>query len=94
MQRVLVGLNKKEEALLTAERGRTRAFVDLMVERQTPQRGLRMDDNILNSVDQLIEVVNRQKASVLYYSMAGGYLYAWCIAPNKGTTITIQNRRK
>ncbi|EEB13728.1 rapsynoid, putative [Pediculus humanus corporis] len=77
LQRVLVALNKQEEALLIAERGRTRAFVDLMMERQTPQRGLRMDDNVINSV------VNKQKASVLYYSLAAGYLYAWCIAPNK-----------
>lgn len=85
-----MALNKQEEALLIAERGRTRAFVDLMMERQTPQRGLRMDDNVISSVEQLIEVVSRQKASVLYYSLAAGYLYAWCIVPNKGRETTLE----
>lgn len=58
--------------------------MDLMMERQTPQRVTRMDNNMINSIDQLLEVVNKQKASVLYYSLAAGYLYAWFIVPNKG----------
>lgn len=84
LQRVLVALNKQDEALLIAERGRTRAFVDLLLERQTPQRGLKIDENLASSLEQLVEIVNRQKASVLYYSIAAGYLYAWFITPNKG----------
>jgi len=31
--------------------------------------------------------VNKQKASVLYYSIASGYLLAWLIVPNKGKFI-------
>lgn len=84
---MLVALNKQDEALLTAERGRTRAFVDLLLERQTPHRGMRVDENLVNSVEQLVEIVNRQKASVLYYSLAAGYLYAWFISPNKGKLV-------
>jgi hypothetical protein len=91
---VLVGLGRREEALLVAERGRTRAFVDLLLERQgsgnsgsaTGQRsGNRVDDSVPTSVDQLVEIVNRQKASVLYYSLAAGSLYSWFIVPTKGT---------
>jgi hypothetical protein len=91
---VLVGLGRCEEALLVAERGRTRAFIDLLLERQrcgdsassAGQRSTnRVDDNVPTCVDQLVEIVNRQKASVLYYSLAAGYLYCWFIVPTKGT---------
>ncbi|XP_049768006.1 tetratricopeptide repeat protein 28 [Schistocerca cancellata] len=75
LQRVLVGLGRQEEALLVAERGRTRAG-------SAPAP--RLDDNTPNSVEQLLEIVNRQKASVLYYSLAAGYLYSWLIVPTKG----------
>ena len=34
LQRVLVALGRTDEALVVAERGRTRAFVDLLLERQ------------------------------------------------------------
>lgn len=89
-----MGLGRREEALLVAERGRTRAFVDLLLERQgrgetgasTGQHaGDRVDDSVPTSVDQLVEIVNRQKASVLYYSLAAGSLYSWFIVPAKGT---------
>ena len=33
------------------------------------------------TIEQILEVVNRQKASVLYYSLAAGFLYAWLIIP-------------
>ncbi|XP_068086833.1 tetratricopeptide repeat protein 28 [Anabrus simplex] len=81
LQRVLVGLGRQEEALLVAERGRTRAFVDLLLERAGTGR---VEDNTPMSVEQLMEIVNRQKASVLYYSLAAGYLYSWFIVPTKG----------
>lgn len=90
---MLVGLGRREEALLVAERGRTRAFVDLLLERQgcgeagsgTGQHaGNRVDDSVPTSVEQLVEIVNRQKASVLYYSLAAGSLYSWFIVPARG----------
>lgn len=119
LQRVLVAMGRPEEALLVAERGRTRAFVDLLLERQgyggqsVAKNGhnsvisivqpsgngtnsgtdaitaaaiasARVDDCTPMSVDQLVDIVNRQKASVLYYSLAAGYLYAWFIVPGKG----------
>ena len=73
-----------------AERGRNRAFVDLLLERQglndsrTKNKHSRFDDIATNSLDQIKDIVNRQRASVLYYSVAAGFLYAWLIVPTKG----------
>lgn len=78
---------------MVAERGRTRAFVDLLLERQGGCYGtngvgegsrLLLDEPSPASVEYLLEVVNRQKAVVLYYSLAAGYLYLWLIIPNQG----------
>lgn len=88
-QHVLVGLGRRDEALLVAERGRTRAFVDLLLERQgfvepnSNSNQLRYDQTP-SSVEQLVEIVNRQRACVLYYSLAAGFLYSWFIVPGKG----------
>jgi CHAT domain-containing protein len=91
----LVDLGRSSEALLVAERGRTRAFVDLLLERQgaatsdAETRGSHgrvalFDNSLPTSVEQIMEIVNKQKASVLYYSLAAGYLYCWLIVPTKG----------
>lgn len=96
LQRVLVGLGRNEDALLVAERGRTRAFVDLLLERQgasTSSRASRIEDSTPSSVDQIVDIVNRQKASVLYYSIAAGCLYSWLIVPNKGGSCGLDARR-
>ncbi|KAJ0173048.1 hypothetical protein K1T71_011224 [Dendrolimus kikuchii] len=36
------------------------------------------------NVEQVLEVVNKQKAPILYYSLAAGKLYAWLLQPHKG----------
>lgn len=85
-------MNRQDEALVMAERGRTRAFVDLLLERQGHAEGSRsksrsnprIDDSSPSTVDQLLDVVNRQRASILYYSIAAGFLYSWLIVPTKG----------
>lgn len=89
LQRVLVALNRHEEALVVAERGRNRAFVDLLLERQgvsekRKSKAFRSDEPVPNTLEQIKEVVNRQRASAVYYSIAAGYLYAWLIVPTKG----------
>ncbi|XP_048370088.1 tetratricopeptide repeat protein 28 isoform X1 [Sphaerodactylus townsendi] len=82
LQRVLVSLGHHDEALAVAERGRTRAFADLLVERQTgPQES---DPYSPVTVDQVLETVNSQRGLVLYYSLAAGYLYSWLLAPGAG----------
>ena len=86
LQRVLVMLGRENEALVVAERSRTRAFVDLLVERQTSKQKLsrKFDDNTPQSVVDIEKIVSRQKAMVLYYSLAAGYLFTWLIVPNEG----------
>ncbi|KAI5635500.1 tetratricopeptide repeat domain-containing protein [Phthorimaea operculella] len=44
----------------------------------------RMEHWSPSTVDHILEVVNKQKAPVLYYSLAAGRLYAWLIQPHKG----------
>lgn len=93
LQRVLVALNRQEDALLVAERGRTRAFVDLLLERQgfdnrrqagdKPNGSSRLEEGF-QSIEQLVDIVNRQRATILYYSLAAGFLYTWLIVPMKG----------
>ncbi|KAA8584274.1 hypothetical protein FQN60_008059 [Etheostoma spectabile] len=69
LQRVLVSL---------AERGRTRAFADLLVERQKgSQHAASADPYVPVTVEHILETVNGQRAMVLYYSLAGGFLPDW-----------------
>lgn len=82
LQRVLVSLGHHDEALAVAERGRTRAFADLLVERQTGQQD--SDPYSPVTIDQILELVNSQRGLVLYYSLAAGYLYSWLLAPGAG----------
>lgn len=86
----ILGLNRHEEALLMAERGRNRAFVDLLLERQgwgelkMKSRNSRIEEFGMNNLDHIKDIVNRQRAAVLYYSIAAGFLYSWLILPTKG----------
>ncbi|KAM9100269.1 tetratricopeptide repeat protein 28 isoform 2-T2 [Sarcophilus harrisii] len=82
LQRVLVSLGHHDEALAVAERGRTRAFADLLVERQTGHQD--SDPYSPVTIDQILEMVNGQRGLVLYYSLAAGYLYSWLLAPGAG----------
>ncbi|XP_055511853.1 tetratricopeptide repeat protein 28 isoform X3 [Leucoraja erinacea] len=82
LQRVLVSLGRHDEALAVAERGRTRAFADLLVERQTGQQ---VSDSLTPvTIEQILEAINNQRSLVLYYSLAAGYLYSWLLAPGAG----------
>ncbi|XP_072520589.1 tetratricopeptide repeat protein 28-like [Salminus brasiliensis] len=82
LQRVLVSLGHHDEALAIAEQGRTRAFADLLVERQTGQH--ETDPYSPATVEHILDSVNKQRALVLYFSMAAGYLYSWLLAPGAG----------
>ena len=65
LQRVLVALGRHGEALVVAEKARTRAVFHV--------KGS-SSDGVTSEAD-VVALVNRQKASVLYYSVAAGYLY-------------------
>jgi hypothetical protein len=84
---VLVSLQRHDEALVIAERGRTRAFVDFLLERQTmlgEDTWYRALDSTPSSCEAIMDIVNRQQSAVLYFSIAGGSLYSWLILPERG----------
>lgn len=85
-QRVLVSLNRHEEALVMAERACTRAFIDYLLERQAGSEGMfRNDiDPAPITCDQIVNTVSKQKSLVLYFSIAAGYLYSWLLTPDNG----------
>lgn len=76
-------LNRCEEALLVTEKYRTRTKTAPHNTRGRPTS----DYHKINSVESILDIVNKQKASVLYFSIASGYLFSWLIVPNKGKCI-------
>ncbi|CAK1541601.1 unnamed protein product [Leptosia nina] len=100
LQRVLVELGRHPEALVVAERGRCRSLDALEKHTSTQNHIISELSNVQrnaaedskerpeqwspSTVDNVLEVVNKQKAPVLYYSLAAGRLYAWLIQPHKG----------
>ncbi|KAI8783209.1 tetratricopeptide repeat protein 28, partial [Biomphalaria glabrata] len=87
LQRVLVSLNRQDEALVVAERACTRAFIDLLLERQAGSAGLfngtTMDLTPI-SIDHITSTVSKQSSIVLCFSIAAGHLYSWLLTPKKG----------
>ncbi|OQR69498.1 tetratricopeptide repeat protein 28-like, partial [Tropilaelaps mercedesae] len=80
LQRAQVLLSRHEAALATAERLRVRF-----------ERGSRYDRGAAHAfpcsqltAELIVDAVDRQKAAVIYYSIAAGMLYSWCIIPQKG----------
>ncbi|XP_071789683.1 tetratricopeptide repeat protein 28-like isoform X3 [Asterias amurensis] len=86
LQKVLVAMDRQEEALAVAERSRTRAFVDLLLGRQSGDDASPVDvmDTVLMTVDEILDLVSMQSANVLYFSVASGHLYSWLITPTDG----------
>ncbi|XP_048757568.2 tetratricopeptide repeat protein 28-like isoform X3 [Ostrea edulis] len=86
LQRVLVSMNRHEEALVMAERACTRAFIDYLLERQAGSEGMfRNDiDPAPITCEQIVNIVAKQKSLVLCYSIAAGYLYSWLLTPDNG----------
>lgn len=90
-QRVLVSLGRHDEALAIAERACTRAFIDYLLERQAGAEGLYRGniDPPPVTPGQITNIVGKQQALVLYYSIAAGYLYCWLVTPRNGKTHSI-----
>ena len=88
-----MALGHHDDALVIAERGRTRAFIDLLLERQLAGGSDNWYDSLDSSpvtLEQILRHVRHQRATVVYYSLAAGYLYSWVISPKHGNG-TFQN---
>ena len=48
------------------------------------KRGKTERDSVPTSVSEIVGLVNRQKASVVYYSVAVGHLHVWLLVPTRG----------
>ncbi|WP_190505345.1 CHAT domain-containing protein [Leptolyngbya sp. FACHB-321] len=84
LQLTLVVQNKTTAALEVAERGRTRAFVELLATRlagdsMPPQTLQRLGQPL--SLPQIQQVARQQNATLVEYSVVGGALYIWVIRP-------------
>jgi tetratricopeptide (TPR) repeat protein len=81
LQQVLVATNRPEQALEIAERGRSRAFVELLAQR------LQKTGTIQNTIQppnlqQIRQIAKAQKATLVQYSTIGNQsLYIWVIKP-------------
>ena len=86
-QRVLVTLDRHNEALVVAERACTRAFIDLLMERQAGSEGFfgnHVTDPHPITTDQITSMVAKQNSLVLCFSVAAGFLYSWLLTPKDG----------
>ena len=84
LQLTLIAQNKTTTALEVSERGRTRAFVELLAARlagdSTPPQTLQRLSQPL-SLPQIQQVARQQNATLVEYSVVGGELYIWLVRP-------------
>lgn len=74
LQKILVGMGKNEEALVAAERCKSRATLDTSnLTRKT----------LVTCSESIFDVVNKSKTNIIYFSLADDELYAWFLQPQK-----------
>ncbi|OTF82303.1 Rapsynoid-like protein [Euroglyphus maynei] len=73
--KILIALQRPTEALLIAERSRTRSF-------SKTKKGFRVFS--ITSIEQIVDMARSQNAAILYYSMTiDGSYNSWLITPNE-----------
>ncbi len=85
LQRVLIAQNNPAAALEISERGRARAFVELLAQRLSPS-GLQDDTPRQTSIEspsiqQIQQIASQQNATLVQYSIVRGELYIWVVQP-------------
>ncbi|MEG4502173.1 tetratricopeptide repeat protein [Microcoleus sp. F6_B4] len=81
LQQVLIAQNKTQEALEIAERGRARAFVELLAARLAPSASAQITINPPN-IQQIQQIAKEQNATLVEYStIKNEALYIWVIKP-------------
>src|SRR5919202_1185428 len=81
LQKVLIAQKKTNEALEIAERGRARAFVELLAARLAPSASAQLTIDPPN-IQQIQQIAKEQNATLVEYSTIGNEaLYIWVIKP-------------
>lgn len=73
LQKILVAMGKNEEALVAAERCKSRATLDTNHSRKT----------LVTCSESIFDVVNKSKTNIIYFSFADDELYSWFLQPQK-----------
>ncbi|WP_293024084.1 MULTISPECIES: CHAT domain-containing tetratricopeptide repeat protein [unclassified Moorena] len=77
LQQVLIAQGKPKQALEISERGRNRALIDLLAAQlsETTQK------TKAPTLKDIQEIAQQQQATLVEYSIFGGQIYIWVIAP-------------
>ncbi len=81
LQQVLITQNKITVALEIAERGRARAFVDLLAQRLSSQEAAQFESPKPLSIQQIQQIARVQNATLVQYSNFSDELYIWVVKP-------------
>ena len=81
LQQALVAQNQTTEALLVAEGGRNKAFIELLAQRQQLSSA-----PVQLSIAQIRQIAKQQHATLVEYSIALNNLYIWVIKPTTEVT--------
>jgi CHAT domain-containing protein len=79
LEQALISQNKIDKALEISERGRARAFIDLLTSKSTKNQEL---INTIPSIAQIKKIAQQQKATLVEYSVIDdSKLYIWVVKP-------------
>ena len=81
LQQALIAQNKTEAALEIAERGRARAFVELLDSRLRTDKSENLAALKPPNIEQIKRIAAEQKATLIEYSIFDEKIYVWAIAP-------------
>jgi CHAT domain-containing protein len=80
LQQTLIAKNEPSEALLVAERGRARAFVELLASKLSENFQVPAS-NKPPQIQEIKQIAKQQKATLVEYSITGDELYIWVVKP-------------
>ncbi|MDJ1184363.1 CHAT domain-containing protein [Roseofilum casamattae] len=82
LQQALIAEQQGEAALEVAERGRARAFVELLAARLSGKPSERFSAPEPPTLEDIRRIAKEQQATIVEYSIVGEILYIWVIQPN------------
>jgi CHAT domain-containing protein/tetratricopeptide (TPR) repeat protein len=85
LQQVLIAQNNPSAALEISERGRARAFVELLAQRFSPSgtQAVTPQQTSIESptIEQIQQIASQQNATLVQYSIVEDQLYIWVVQP-------------